>query len=300
MTTRAPAVALAIGVVLAGCSLPLGDAPTPSQTATAPEGQVETKTATPTPTPTPAYPPGTSAAGITNASALVSAHARSLNRTGYVAIGTGNTSVVRNGFLVDVDRWGRTVVTAGSDRYYEVRRTTAGPVARNTQRYSNGSVELQRRTQNGEVTYQRRPPRPPSTLASVQLLESLLAAGDFQVTAVRDDPEPARFALRANGSDNATAVRASLPAGAEQVRSYEATVQVDGAGRVHSLNATIEFVIAGQNRTHEVDYRLARVGVTNVTRPDWVDEANVSAGVTAADVTHRVGHCSRFVVSTSG
>jgi len=302
MTAARLALGLVALLVFAGCAGPLGGdptragSPTPSPTPSARADATPTPTPSPTPTPTPSptvterppepatptpadpevYPPGVSPSGVSNATAVVDAHQRALNRTGYVAVGQGETAVLRNGFLVGVTTEARTVVAAGSTRYYEVRHISAGPVSRRAQRYSNGSVERLRRTENGQVTLQRQPPRPPSVLASVELLEPLLAGGDFNVTAVRADANPTAVVLRANRTDDVSALMASLPEKTERVRSYEATTVVDSTGRVRSLNATAEFVIAGRNRTHRVQYAVESLGVWNVSTPDWVDPTNAS------------------------
>lgn len=284
MTVRGPVVAVTVLVVLAGCSIPLGNGPTPSATPTTPgvSGETPTGTAESTPTPSPdPYPPGVDEEGVANASALLVAHDEHLDRTGYVAVGSGNTTVRRSGFLINVTRSGRTIVAAGSERYYEVRRTMAGPVDRIVERYSNGTVEIKRHAEDGDVTYDQRRPRPSGKLAKVDLLEPLLLGGDFRVSEIlnEDDEAPTILVLRTNETDNASALLDALPADGERVRSYNATARVDSTGRVRSLNASIGFVIGGENRTHQVTYNLTGLGVTNVTRPDWVDERNESASL---------------------
>lgn len=275
MTPHSRAIVIVALVVLAGCSFTLDSGQTPSP---APTTGVEEKTpsSTPTPNETSPFPPGVNETTIVNVSALLSAHTAALNRTGYVANGSGNTTILRSGFLVEVFRNVRVVAVEGSHRYYEIRRTRAGPVNRVSQRYSNGSVEFLRRAEDGDVTFRRRKPQTAAELARVEHLDSFLRGGNFSVVEVREDADPPTVLLRANETDNETALLSGLPSDAKRIRSYNATVLIDSAGRVRRLNATVGFVIGGNNRTHTVTFRLARIGVANVSEPDWIDEMNES------------------------
>lgn len=261
-------------VVLAGCSFTLGTgspaSPTPSAT---PGVQQETPNETPTPNTTSTYPPGVDESGLENVSALLEAHTAQLNGTGYVANGSGNTTIMRSGFLVDVTRSIRVVVVNGSQRYFEVRRTHAGPLDRIVQRYSNGSTEFRRHQEDDDVNYRIREPQSAEKLAGIDTVEPFLRGGNFTVIDVREDEDPTTVILRTNETANATALLGGLPENAEQIRSYEALVLVDAEGRVRSMNATVEYVIGGKNRTHTVAFNLTRIGVTNVTEPDWIDDA---------------------------
>jgi hypothetical protein len=293
------ALGVAIVVVFSGCVIPIGgDTTETGQPSPSPDEPL-TPTPTPTPDPSSSPPPGVTGEALVNATALVEAHARVLNETGYTAVGRGDTAIVRSGFLVDVTTRGRTVVAPGSRHYYEVRYVEAGPIDRVTERYANGTAERVHRTENGEVTEKTRQPRRRTTLASAPLLEPLLEGGDFTVTRVREVNGTNVYIIEADRTDNVTAVRDALPENAQEVRSFEATARLDAFGRVHSLNATIEFVIAGRNRTHRVGYTLKRIGVEEVPAPDWVNGSdNRSSSLRSAGASRC--HCSRLVVSTSG
>lgn len=269
------AILLVSVVVLAGCSFTL-DTGTPGSPT--PDVQPKTPSATPTPNESSRFPPGADETGFENVTALLEAHTAVLNSTGYVANGTGNTTILRSGFLVEVTRDLRVVAVNGSRQYYETRQTHAGPVDRYVQRYSNGSVEFRRLEENGEVTVRRRERQSAEELARVDHLDSFLRGGNFSVNEVNETADPTTVLLRANASDNETALLSGLPKDAERIRSYEAIVLVDSAGRVRRLNATANFVINGQNRTHAVSFELVRIGVRNVSRPDWVDGATGSDG----------------------
>lgn len=275
MSHNGRVIVLIVLVVLAGCSFTLDSRQTTSPTPT-PGVEQETPSVTPTPNETSPYPPGVEETGLENVSELLEAHTAVLNRTGYVANGSGNTTIRRSGFLIDVSRDVRIVVVDGSRRYFEVRRTRAGPVDRHVQRYSNGSVEFRRHEEDGDVSVRIRELQSAEKLARVDHLESFLLGGNFSVTEVRADDEPTTVVLQANRSDNDTALLSGLPEDAERIRSYNATVVADTDGRVRQLNAVVGFVIGGKNRTHTVSFNLTRIGVTNVSEPDWLDEINES------------------------
>lgn len=272
MTVPARTVVMIALVVLAGCSFALDDRSTTSPTQT-PGVDQETPSATPTPNETTPYPHGVDETGLENVSSLLEAHTAALNRTGYVANGSGNTTILRSGFLLEVSRGVRIVVVDGSRRYFEVRRTVAGPVDRLVQRYSDGSKEYRRHQEDGEVNYRVRQRQSAEKLSRVDHLDSFLRGGNFTVIEVREDENPTTVVLRANRSDNETAVLSGLPDDAERIRSFESTVVVDADGRIRRMNASVEFVIGGENRTHTVSFNLTRIGVSNVSEPDWLEEA---------------------------
>lgn len=304
MTSQRRVLVVIALVVMAGCSALPGDE---SRTSPTPTGAADVDRGTPSSTPTPnessRYPPGVNETTIENVSALLAAHTTVLNQTGYVANGSGNTTIIRSGFLLDVTREGRVVVSEGSRRYFEVRRTQAGPVNRNNQRYSNDSVEFRRNAEDGDVNLRKGPRQSAETLARVDYLESYLLGGNFTVTDVDDNETPNTIVLEANRSDNETALLSGLPSGAKRIVSYNATAIVDSEGRVRQLDATIEFVIGGEQRTHSIEFTLVRIGVSNVSEPDWVGEFNESEGPTddgagRADARHRLLESGGSTVDT--
>lgn len=279
------ALGLVLLVVLAGCTTPFSSDETPTvETTTAP---TERSPAEPTVTTTDRnesdgpstsapsetkLPPGVTVDGLDNASALLGAHTRVLEETGFVAVGEGNAVISRNSLLVEVETTQRNLAAAGGVPYRVNQSTVAGPIQREVQAWSNGSEESVRTSVAGETNYTTAEPRSMERLAGRERLDPYLRGGDFSTNGTENVSEGVRVVLVATEVANATQLQRSLPPRAEEVTSYEARIAVDTEGRIHSLEATVGYVIDGQEATHELDYTLEHVGEVDITRPDWVED----------------------------
>lgn len=240
-------------------------------------------------------PPGVVDGTLASPSALLEAHTASLLAAGFSASGTANVTVVRRGVLVDVKRSVDRTVATDAAEYRQFRRSVAraavASVTRNETFWGNDSVEVRRRVENGETTYSARRDRSNASLAATTVLAPFLRSADYAVTdaaAVGSDLTTAetvtevtaserRYVLTANELANATRMRDGLPAGATDPRNLDATVVVDGEGRVREFDASVDYAIRGTNRTQTVSFDLRRLGVGDVSRPAWVDDALANA-----------------------
>lgn len=260
-----PTLAVACLVVLAGCSLPSGGPASPTASPTPPS------TAEPEP-----FPPGVSADGIENGTALYAAHVDAITAAGYVAVAAVNTTVQRSAFLIDIQSRARIRVEPNASSYHEQRRVVGGPADRHEAFWANGSVEFRRQVGGGEPEYERREPRSPRAIAGRRLLLPLLQGGDYAIESVNETAGTATVVLVADSVADPEAVRRALPSEADSVGAFRARVVVEGE-RIRSLVADVEFGIEGTNRTHHVEYELVRTDGVSVERPDWVDDAIRSA-----------------------
>ena len=276
-------VATALLLVVAGCLAPVTGVDRAVQVGTGPD---ETSASSPsasatggsTPSPTATaqasepLPPGVSAGGLDNATTLLRAYVTTITRSGYVARTGGNTSVLRT-ILVGVSTESTVRVETNATEYYEWRNATGGPIERREQMWGNETVEAYRRSEAGSTTYERREPRHQSVLARRPLLEPSLQGGNFTVVAVDDAVSPAVTTLRATAIANETALRTVLPENANELRAFEATMQVDRAGRILRFEGVVNFSIGGQNVTQTVVHELVRLGNVSTRRPDWIEQA---------------------------
>lgn len=267
-------LAVACLVVLAGCSLPFGDPRSPTTTATA--------TPTPTPEKPDPYPPGVSADGVENGTALYRAHVDGITVTGYEAVATVNTTIRRGGVLMAIESTAQIMVEPNASRYHDQRRAVGGPVDRREEFWSNGSVEFYRLVEFGAAEHEQREPRTPRQIAGRRLLLPFLEGGNFTVESIDESGETARITLVATSMADHEAVRRGLPDAAESIRSFEARVVV-ADGRIRSMVADVGFEIDGTNRTHRVEYQIVSTGSIVVEQPDWVEEARERTETASAD-----------------
>lgn len=271
---RRPALlAVALLVVLAGCTgtTPPGESPETTQPTTA----AATTTATPTTTAEP-LAPGVTAAGVENASALVDAHVAALNASGYatrvrvaVAVRFGESNGT---FGSETDTAVRATpgMATASRRMTHVERDGSHARTSTHETWSNGTVGLLRVAQGDRTAYERLDPAGPGgtaerrqRLAHAVTLQDFLARGDYEVAATTMASDSTRLTLVAEGPAD----------DAGNVTDFSATAVVDGDGRIHRLNATATGPAGDHEQTTTVEYRLVEVGVERVERPAWVDEA---------------------------
>lgn len=284
-------LALAAVLVLAG---PVGPVLAGSAADAGPAAQARTSAqdANNTTVPGDAYPPGLSPDGVENASALAAAHRRALVETGYrFRSFAGTTSTVGAGVAQSIRRAGS--VEAGLARFAvdSVVRSRVGnrTTEATSEAWANGTTVFLRSSRAGETSVRAfdrgelanlTPGRTggvgglPVTgldfegvVTESRLVELVLRSGRYEVTGVRRAGGRTLFTLSGVGVDE-TAVP-----DARNVTGFDATVVVDGDGRVHRLNYTLVVTDpGGEFRTH-YEYVLVRVGPVEVERPPWTAEA---------------------------
>jgi hypothetical protein len=261
MRRQAAVVAVAVLVVLSGCSLFGSGTPTGSDEATG--------TPTPTATPTP-YPTGYSADGITNATAARAAHVNGLLATDNFTLGYNATVRGENGTsritLVQAVSPGEpraltdTVIAATGDR--------GSGGLRRTRFYANGTQYV-RVQQGGNTSYGTiNGTVPPEAFVGRQYTDAAITnvsydaaerfeqGGEtfFRFTA-SDIGNPGALLSPRIDADNVTGGNVTLVVGADGVVQsvrYRATVQQDG----RTVRYGVTFAIAGVDRTP-------------VQRPSW-------------------------------
>lgn len=257
---RLLALTLALLVVLSGCS-----ALDPGGT----DGPGSDGTITPTPAPASSVP-GIEDGELTDGSALVDAHVAALSTTGFETDQEANgTQEVRGEVMPTAQRVRTISEPDGTEYQYRIHNREAGS---QFDYWGNGSHQVVRVQFGGEVRTVRVLNRSAnvSLLARANLLETYLGASTFTV-ADREVRNGTTFVtLTANSTDEPGAV---APTNATDVHNYSATVLVDEAGRVHSLDVTADYTHGDAEHSLSVEYRLVRVGVDDdVTQPDWARE----------------------------
>jgi hypothetical protein len=207
----------------------------------------------------PAPPPGVDADGVSNVSALLAAHRRSLTAGGF-ALETETTRRGPAGRNVTVRE---TVVASRalrSHRHTTVRRFGGGRQV--TQDRWAGASAARRVLENDTVVgaggYDG---ADAAALTRSARLRWFLHRGGFELVAIRVQRSGARFVLEADGA---------LPTGRGHL---SARLIVTDEGRISSLVATITRPAEGGGLQLEAYvYRLRQVGDVTVERPGWVED----------------------------
>ena len=286
------ACALAACVILAGCgSVTDGGA----STAAADRPPSAAASASPSTPGTP--PPGVSASGLENASALAVAHRRGVAAEGVVVV--ARTTVRRHGPPVldgpeNRTRTRHAVATPGLERYRERRRTVDADGCLAVDRWASGSTAARRTVRADPDRGGDDGPRvdygpAPSTAAAAELsgaglVERTLAraASALDLVSVR----PAANGSRAGAATTRRYVLSTDGSGPERDGDVEADrigrsvrVVVDARGRVRALQSTVvrtEWTKWGATRrVRSVSYRVVATGLDGrgVPRPRWLDAA---------------------------
>ena len=129
----------------------------------------------------PVFPPGISKGGIENATVLLNAHTRTLERTGFVVNPTVTATIRETGLLAEGTTRGGARVAANETAYRAHRIDSAAPLQRRSQGWYNGATEHYRRVTEVGRIHER---RSPGELAGRSLLAPHLSAGEFEVTAI--------------------------------------------------------------------------------------------------------------------
>ena len=309
MGCRIP-VAVAVLVLLAGCGSAAGPASPGTGTATVTPAPVPTapptttRTAAPTPTAAPpargtvraaSLPPGVTAAGIANVSALASAHRAALEGRSYRAVTVVNRS--------SASGWERTrrVVRVDGDRVHLVRRTDASGGNRSSNvEYLDGRARYARCARaNGTGAC---PTGPPTAVAAS-------AAGTVLVLLSGSDSRVVGTESRVVGTGGAATLRHRLvvtgnplglgsPYGVSEARNYTATALVTPSGLVTELRTNYDLVREGNRIRVTASLRFSSIGSVRVTPPPWYDRSGTGADGTDANGTDASGTDANVTADT--
>lgn len=232
-----------------------------------------------TPTDAERLAPGVTTEGVTNASALVAAHAETVEREGFRSFSQVNYTGTQYGegpFAENVTRYVSATPNATVFRYRGHGRTVLDGRTNRSRwdRWTNGSVVLlhHRCTDSRNVVYERRVVTSSDFDGyATQFLPmvGLLREADYRVVAVNRLDDRTLVTLEAHELDESADTIAT---------DIDARVVVDGAGRIHSLNVTHRWPIesgemAGTTAVQRFRYELREVGVERVPRPKWSERA---------------------------
>jgi hypothetical protein len=273
MTARALSIALL--VVLAGCGgLGASGTASPSPDAGSP-ATTDTPSPTPSPTATDAggstdgsgptdagdYPPGVGADGVTNVSALVSAHRAALADVAYVY---RSNRTLDSPALPGVEGIVNYRVRAGPAKtpgylyYNQSGRLTQDRIVEFWQNDSQSLARVVTAAGDGtdRVRYAAEPePRRPGRYELPALLPSLLRGSYAVETADRDG-----VVLRAEGPGSLAS---------QNFSRLEGTVSVDARGRIRSADLRGTIDDPSGNLSLDIDYRLGLVDEVDPPHPTW-------------------------------
>lgn len=273
------AVALTVLILLAGCSgLSGGPAATPSAGVTGTEpsadgssvdvatdaGGEPTDAAGP-----PEYPPGVTAEGVTNASALLDAHWTALRNEGYVVERWENTTTRRERVPENLTRreYERYEVAAGGTTVFHDRRSA--PVARprvGQSTWDNGTIRVERHHERGWP-----PDRTDFVIEATGGNESAPAQVRGWPASLPEADAWTRTAVHGTGADTVVRIWAerTWPDGSK----FTGTAIVEADGLIRRLSTTRTDHGDERSSTDRVTIRLREVGVDRVERPPWFERA---------------------------
>ncbi|WP_313694080.1 DUF7537 family lipoprotein [Halorarum halobium] len=275
---RTPAVAVALLLVLSGCSGVVG--PDDGGARTVAPALQGTPSPTASPTPTRDYPPGVSGDGV-NVETLAAAHEGAL-RDDSVTVRTNRTVRAADGTVLATSR---TVTRSSGPRLRYSFRTTGerfdGDAApRTLTLWTNGDETAVRRARaNGTVRYSYAASGPPVFAPTDETGESLLfprldgwnlsVTGQerrgTELVTVLDGTGPPANGTGLTAGRNATAVVSVAPSGV--VRSY----------------VIVSEVTVGEGTARQVlTFRVTDVGNTTAPRPAWATRAGGNRSGSAA------------------
>lgn len=238
------------------------------------------------------YPPGVTADGIENASALLQAHAASVTETGYEYKYRENASQTGDGDdFVSVERG---AVAAGGTAFERIIEIEQAKSRYTAALWVNESVMLSRTTNGDGTQYNKRyrnderdSSRPVEQLFR---LRRALEHGAFDIADTTTDGDATYVTLTATeyvGDES------------RNVTAFDARLVVDRTGRIHELDIDLSYVDRnGAVMRERHRYELTTQAVTTVQQPSWANEAlsavDTSIRVDTEDnrlitVTHRGG-----------
>ncbi|MFB6189310.1 MAG: hypothetical protein ABEI57_05455 [Halapricum sp.] len=270
------ALAFASMLVLAGCTgggggttaAPSTTPQTPTAVATTQQGPTNASSI-----PESAYPPGTSADGVTNASKLLAAHNDALLRTDFAT--QENTSIDRlaaNGtaqsaqrslLRVDMDTEQATV------DLLSITNTTAGKQVRRTTAFTNGSIVATRTTQNNQTNYQVRQAQSfRAMVTNGPRVGGLLSGASFTPVASAQRGNRTLIRFDVTGLNES-----ALPAN-RSVRKVGGSLVVDDRGLIRSLSIRYQITNSDGVPLLARTYSLSVTPTSlDVSRPDWLQTA---------------------------
>jgi hypothetical protein len=265
MRRQVAVVAVAVLVVLSGCSLFGGGTPTGSDEPTG----TPTPTTTATPTPAP-YPTGYSADGVTNATAARTAHVNGLLATGNFTLGYNATVRGENGTsritLVQAVSPGEpraltdTVISATGDR--------GSGGLRRTRFYANGTQYV-RVQQGGNTSYGTIDGTvPPEAFVGRQYADAAITNVSYDVAERFEQGGETFFRFTASDIGDPGALFTSR-IDADDVTGGNVTLVVGTDGVVQSVRYRATVQQGGRTVRYGVTFAIAGVDRTPVQRPSW-------------------------------
>ncbi|MFB6222165.1 MAG: hypothetical protein ABEH86_00650 [Haloarcula sp.] len=215
-------------------------------------------------------PPGVGN-GVTNASALITAHERSFTGTGAVIV----TTSARRSNVPDVtNRSTRTTIQASSDGVTLTRERVKLPSgSRRVSTWRDGVRGVQRSSAIDGPSIVS-PTLTRSRRYRSDKLGHWLSAGEYSVVAT-EDGTPRRYILTGTGYQPADG-----PLEADTVQ-FQAEAVVTSDGRVTAFTATLVTVVENkwgkQRRVRSFSYRVRETGAIGVTRPEWISSETPAA-----------------------
>lgn len=283
MRVRAAATVLLVAcLLLAGCSGTTGTesttAPITSSAATDAETPPPPTTTDPATTATGDLPPGISASGVENVTALKRAHVASLRDGGY-----RERTVVTATFADRPDgEPGRIALSYALDadgEHDRSRTVQTGPMTANryVATWGNGTVRYRNRTvlsaRGSSTTFSRTAIDGPRAFAT--LPGQYVTLGDYEVASKNDG----RVVLRATAaSENASDELHG------SIETYEGRLVVAPDGRVLDANVTVVQNRSGRTIRQAVDFELQETDDVTVERPPWLDAATEEGIALDADL----------------
>jgi hypothetical protein len=274
-----PAAALAVAVLLAGCSF-------------GPGGGTPTETVSPAPLPeAAALPPGVTEEGVTAPRVLGEAHRAAL-RNRSLTLASNRTVTAANGSVVSMLN---VTVALADDRSYHARVATAGPEApvllgrppARGEYWSNGSVHLRRLSRDGRTTHDRIDSER-AFVGSWQFWTTTVAYGGVSArepaiyygTAFDAIPTTVAEHRTANGTavvrlvGNTARSTAFSQLDVDGVRNVSLVAEVDERGVVRSYRLSYVGLVDGE--AYRVRWRIEhdRLDRTTVDPPSWAARAD--------------------------
>lgn len=275
-------------VVLAGCSGSV--MPSPEN----PQAAIENSSSDSANASNPAaanatLPPGVSAEGIENLSALAQANRQKLIREGYVSAVLMRGTMTTENRTRNISMVQREIVRAGAKQFlFQVKRASDRQQSR-MDMWSNGSRTYLRSDRRGKISYREvNPDAVRKNLGASGLIAQYAGPGEFKVTNVNKSGSSTRIRLRAD--EYAERPSKQMPA-PENVSEYKAVLIVDSSGRVHYLDVVMDYAgPKGGDASIHLRYKLRQVGQPTLQRPAWIDEAVSETQNSTASGTDGHGH----------
>ncbi len=227
-------------------------------------------------------PPGVNGSGVANATALVNAHNAALADSGHAYRMRMNTTTQmgNQSHPITTNSSIQTRIDDGSAYAVRMNMTLAAgptPQHQSTWLWANDSVGLLRAQSDNRTVYRSNSSYAGSEGASLrqtafgsepQILQRILAVGNFSVTGVDRSGSRTLVTLTADGVDPSANVTAE---------SYNATVVVDSRGVVHHATERVTLdgsqITGATKRTVWTTYDLTDQSVDHVDKPSWASKA---------------------------